>query len=57
MENLKRRISEALEFELEAIYVEQNIKSGDIDPLQHLEWDRIVTETAKLFAELIEQNK
>ena len=57
MENLKRRISEALEFELEAIYAEHDITSGDIDPLQHLEWERITTATANLFAELIEQNK
>jgi hypothetical protein len=57
MENLKKRISEALENELAAIYEEQNIQSGDIDPLQHLEWDRITTATANLFAELIEQNK
>lgn len=57
MENLKNRISAALENELAAIYEEQNIQSGDIDPLQHLEWDRITTATANLFAELIEQNK
>jgi len=57
MENLKNRISAALENELTAIYEEQNIKSGDIDPLQLLEWERLTTETAKLFAELIAQNK
>lgn len=57
MKNLKNRISAALENELAAIYEEQNIQSGDIDPLQHLEWDRITTATANLFAELIEQNK
>ena len=57
MENLKQRIAAALENELTAIYEEQNIQSGDIDPLQHLEWERLTMETAKLFAELIAQNK
>lgn len=57
MENLKNRISAALENELTTIYEDQNIKSGDIDPLQLLEWERLTKETAKLFAELIEQNK
>ena len=57
MENLKNRISAALENELAAIYEEQNITSGDIDPLQYLEWERLAKETADLFAELIEQNK
>lgn len=57
METLKHRISEALESELSTIYEEQNIESGDIDPLQLLEWERLTTEMAKLFIELIEQNK
>lgn len=57
MENLNNRISAALENELTAIYEEQNIQSGDISPLQHIEWQRLVRETADLFAELIEQNK
>ena len=57
MENLKNRISAALESELAAIYEEQNITSGDIDPLQYLEWERLTMETADLFRELIEQNK
>ena len=57
MENLKNRISTALENELTVIYEEKNITSGDIDPLQALEWERLTTETAKLFATLIEQNK
>ena len=57
MENLKQRISEALENELTAIYEEQRIVSGDISPLQLLEWERLTMETAELFAALIEQNK
>lgn len=57
MENLKKRISAALENELAAIYEEQNIQSGDIDPLQFLEWERLVNETAVLFLELIHDNK
>lgn len=57
MENLKNRISAALEKELTAIYEEQNIESGDISPMQYLEWERLTMETAKLFTELIGQNK
>ena len=57
MENLKNRISAVLENELTAIYEEENITSGDIDPLQALEWDRLTRLTAELFAALIEQNK
>jgi len=46
-----------MESELTYIYDEEGIKSGDISPLQHLELQRLVKETADLFAELIEQNK
>lgn len=57
MEKLTGRISEALENELASIYEEQNIQTGDISPEQFFEWERLTTATAKLFAELINQNK
>lgn len=57
MENLTCRISEVLENELASIYEEQNIQTGDISPEQFFEWERLTTATAKLFVELINQNK
>lgn len=57
METIEKRISEALENELSAIYEEEGIETGDITPLQLLEWDRLVSEAANLFCELINQNK
>lgn len=57
MKILKDRISMVLENELAAIYEEQNVKTGDIDPLQYYEWERLTENMAKLFAELIAQNK
>lgn len=57
MDKLTRRISEALENELAAIYEEQGIESGDISPDQYFEWERLTTATANLFTELITQNK
>ena len=57
MENLKGRISDALEQELGTIYNELGIESGDITPSQYLEWERLTQETADLFQTLIDQNK
>jgi len=57
MENLKDRISDTLEHELGTILDELGIDTGDITPLQHLEWARLTQEMASLFSELIEQNK
>lgn len=57
METLKNRISNAIESELSRIYDELKINTGDITPEQSLEWDRLTTEFADLFADLIEQNK
>lgn len=54
---MKDRIAAVLENELTAIYDELGIKTGDISPEQFLEWERLTTETEKLFAELINQNK
>lgn len=57
MENLQRRISDALEAELMRIYDEQWITSGDVTPEQYNEWEHLTESMAKLFAEVIEQNK
>ena len=56
-QELKNRISDALESLLSEIYDEHWITSGDVTPGQYLEWERLTNETAELFAELIEQNK
>lgn len=55
--DLKQRISDLLENELAKIYEETGINSGDIDPLQALEWERITAAAAELFSDLIRQNK
>ena len=57
MEKLKQRISNVAENELSRIYDELGIDTGDITPDQSLKWDRLTSELAELFAELIEQNK
>lgn len=57
MDELKARISEALENELAEIYEEKGITSGDISPEMLLEWERITEDTAKLFGLLIAWNK
>lgn len=57
MEELQKRISEALEEELAKIYEEKGITSGDIAPEQLLEWERIASDTARLFSQLIEENE
>lgn len=56
-ETLLNRISDMMESELSYIYDEEGIKSGDISPLQYLEWQRLTNEITSLFLELIEQNK
>lgn len=55
-EELKERIAWALEAELLKIYNELRIDSGDISPLDSLEWDRLTNETATLFQRLIAWN-
>lgn len=57
MENLKARISEALEAELTAIYDDLRVNTGDITPMQHLRWERLTQDMADLFSELIENNR
>ena len=54
---MKERISNTLEHELGLIFDEVGIESGDITPLQHLEWERLTQEMATLFQTLIDQNK
>ena len=57
MERIEKRIAETLENELCNIYDEMGIDAGDITPLQLFEFEGLVIKTAKLFAELIDQNK
>ena len=57
MGNLKNRISDTLEHELEAILDELGIDTGDITPLQHQKWEQLTQEMADLFQILIDQNK
>lgn len=57
MEDLKTRISAAMEAELSRIYEENGITTGDITPEQLLEWERITAAAADLFAQLIEDNE
>lgn len=57
MEKLKQRISNAVENELSKVYDELRIDIGDIAPDQAQKWERLTSELAELFAELIEQNK
>ena len=55
--DLQKRISSALDNELSRIYDELGIVSGDISPLEALEWDEITAAAAELFARLIKYNK
>jgi hypothetical protein len=55
-EQIKERISDALEAELTTIYNELNITDGDISPSDSLIWDEIADQAARLFARLIEWN-
>lgn len=55
-EQLKNRISDALEAELAKIYDELRIESGDIAPWDLLEWEQITEEAAALFERLIAIN-
>jgi len=54
---IKKQISEALEETLYNIYTEMGITTGDISPMQSVQWDEITKTAAILFHELIEQNK
>lgn len=55
-EQLKNRISDALETELAKIYDELRIESGDIAPWDLLEWEQITEDAAALFERLIAMN-
>ena len=56
LDELANRISDALEVELGRIYEELRAESGDISPLDSLEWDEVTAKAAYLFQKLIEQN-
>ena len=56
IDELATRISAALEAELEAVYDELRLTSGDISPLESMEWDEITAKAAYLFEKLIERN-
>jgi hypothetical protein len=55
-EQIKERISNALEAELATIYNELNITDGDICPSDSLIFDEIADQAAILFSRLIEWN-
>ena len=55
-EQIQARISDVLEAELSKIYDELGVSSGDVSPLDSLEWDRITEEIATLFQALIAWN-
>lgn len=57
MKTIQQRISNALERELERVYDEFRITSGDVTPEQYLKWEKLTHDMANLFGELIEQNK
>lgn len=56
-EEIKKRLSNALESELSAIYEELGITSGDISPADLSEWENLTSSAALLFLRLIEFNK
>lgn len=56
-EEIETRLSDVVENELTKIYVEMEIKTGNIEPLQALKWDEIVNNMTDLFIELINQNR
>lgn len=55
-EQLAERIGEALELELAKIYDELGISTGDISPMDFLEWEKRVTEVTETFLKLIAYN-
>lgn len=55
-EQIRVRISDALETELSKMYDELRIESGDIAPFDLVEWDQLTSEMATLFQALIAWN-
>ena len=55
--NMQELISLSLEETLSEIYTEMGITTGDISPMQAMQWNEITEAAAALFHELIEQNK
>ena len=56
-DEIRKLLEQSLETNLSQVYFANNIKSGDISPLQQQEWDRLLDDTATLFYSLMEQNK
>lgn len=56
IEDVKVEIDESLEATLSKLYKKYGIRTGDISPMQLIEWDRCVDKVSKLFGELIESN-
>jgi hypothetical protein len=54
---LQELISLSLEETLTEIYDQLGITTGDISPIQAMQWNEITQAAAALFSELIEQNK
>jgi hypothetical protein len=55
-EEIKGLINSTLEDLLSELYKKYDITHGDIEPLQSLRWENIVSNSAELFKELIQQN-
>lgn len=55
-QEIQERINNALEAEISKIYDELRIESGDIAPLDLVEWDQLTAEMAALFQALIAWN-
>lgn len=55
-EEIQERINNALEAELSKIYDELGVSSGDISPLDLLEWENRVADLTTIFLALIAWN-
>lgn len=55
-EQIAQRINDALEAELAKIYDELGIDSGDISPMDLIEWEKRVAEVTYIFLALIAWN-
>jgi hypothetical protein len=55
-EDIKDLINSTLEDFVNELYKKYDVKHGDIEPLQSIRWDNIVSDMAELFKELIQQN-
>ena len=55
-EEIQERLNNALEAELSKIYDELGVSSGDISPLDLLEWENRVADLTTIFLALIAWN-